>query len=72
MPPQRRVPLVGNIGDDRFDGTPQRAFRFLRIRGARRPLQVRDHVSLYLTAMGLMGEPTAPVMGSGGAQKKNS
>ena len=26
----------------------------------------------YFIAIGLMGEPTAPVTGSGGAQKKNS
>lgn len=27
---------------------------------------------IYLTAMGLTGEPTARVIGNGGAQKKNS
>ena len=34
--------------------------------------QSGHHASAYLMAIGLMGEPTALVMGSGGAQKKNS
>jgi hypothetical protein len=35
-------------------------------------LATRRHGLIYLMAMGFTGEPTAFVIGSGGAQKKNS
>jgi hypothetical protein len=37
-----------------------------------RLLGFASSASRYFTAIGLIGDPTAPVIGSGGAQNKNS
>ena len=67
----RRVAASLDIGEDVLDRLADRAVVGAPIRRAPRVFQDPGHRD-YLIAIGLRGEPTALVIGSGGAQKKNS
>ena len=67
----RRVAPGLDVGEDVLDRAADRVVLGALVLGALRLLQDPGH-RIYLIAIGLSGEPTALVIGSGGAQKKNS
>ena len=67
----RRVAPGLDVGEDILDGAADSVVLGPLVLGAFRLLQDPGHRG-YLIAIGLSGEPTALVIGSGGAQKKNS